>query len=313
MKSNNSETSRKDRRAALTKLTAIGAVPLLLPEKWSRPIANAVFSPAHAQMSPTSGTDDGSEDADLMCGIDMLEFRTPGTYNITLPSDAATISVVVAGAAGGTGGDGGTGFSQPDSMSGDGGSAEEGLRGRTVSNSVAVTGGSELTIIVGGQGGEGVDGTTATSGEGASGGTPGGAAGSGEISGVEDAGQGQTGESGSSNEQGGGGGGSGGGGGGASAILDGSNTILIGADGGDGSGGAGGGSGSGPEGVIGNPGEGGEGAFPGSGGAAVSDGGAGGDGGFGGSGGEGGPSGESGEIGPQGDGYVTIQCSTADV
>ena len=132
MNKKNTKPAQKSRRDALTKIAAVGAVPLLLPEQWTKPLTNAVFSPAHAQMSPMTGTDGDSDSADLMCGVDMLEFRTPGTYTITLPSDALSISVVVAGASGGIGGNGGDGADNSEGDGGAGGIAVAGPSGREI-------------------------------------------------------------------------------------------------------------------------------------------------------------------------------------
>lgn len=112
------------RRAVLARLVGVAVVPasVVLPAKWTRPVIDAVVLPAHAQLSTPP--------------VCLAEFRSPGTFQYTVPANTTTLSVTLSGAGGGGGG------SREDDA-GDGGAGE------LVNTTIAVTPGAVLSVVVG--------------------------------------------------------------------------------------------------------------------------------------------------------------------
>ena len=182
---------------------------------WVAPVLTSVSLPSHAQTSETESSS-GAGITLLAC---TASFSSDGT--LVLPADATEITFSVAGAQGGSGGDETNGG--PGSSLGTGGT---GGLGAIVTGTVAVAGGSTLTISVGQMGADG------QSSEVSNAVFPGAATlqlGIGGAGGAGDSVGGQGGSGNNGNRQTGGGGG-----GGSSAITGGGVTVIAGGGGGGG-------------------------------------------------------------------------------
>jgi len=120
------------RRTLLHLAGSATAVPVvcLLPEKWHRPVVSSVLLPAHAQSTVTPVTTPPPVPA---C---TAEFRLPGVFEFTVPSNATNLAVTLSGAGGGGGG------SREDD-------AGNGGAGELVSTTIVVTPGDVLSVVVG--------------------------------------------------------------------------------------------------------------------------------------------------------------------
>jgi len=119
------------RRTLLRLAGSTAAVPvtILLPAKWRSPVVDSVILPAHAQSTVRPVTPPPVP----ACSV---EFRLPGTFEFTVPSNTTGLAVTLSGAGGGGGG------SREDDA-GDGGAGE------LVSTTIAVTPGDVLSVVVG--------------------------------------------------------------------------------------------------------------------------------------------------------------------
>ena len=181
---------------------------------WVAPVLTSVSLPAHAQTSSTS-----SSPAIPLLGC-TATFSGNGT--LVLPADVTEITFSVAGAQGGSGGDetnGGPGVSL--------GTGGTGGLGAIVTGTVAVAGGSTLTISVGQMGADGQ--SSEVSGAVFSGNVSQDQPGDGGAGGAGAANGGEGGSGNNGNRQTGGGGG-----GGSSAISGGGVTVIAGGGGGGG-------------------------------------------------------------------------------
>lgn len=124
---------RKAVKTIVGGVTAVAAYNLL-PARWGVPVIESVFLPAHAQTSGEAGDEL------------LASYTTPGSYSFTVPAGVTSIQVRMSGGGGGGGGaTGGTG--------GTGGSGE------LIEETLTVTPGESLAIVVGagGTGGGGYE------------------------------------------------------------------------------------------------------------------------------------------------------------